>query len=102
MTHSKLKSQHNGKDSKTDDICKGIDLDPEAFLFLRSVFLGPCDLSVKHIAQSGKSQTAHSCSNPVCHGTEYSDHRRHHTYVSHYYCVIIKTYHSLHTSFSFS
>ena len=34
MTHSKLKSQHNGKDPETDDICKGIDLDPEAFLYL--------------------------------------------------------------------
>ena len=41
--------------------CKGIDLDPEAFLFLRSVLLSSCDLSVKHIAQSGKCKTAHRC-----------------------------------------
>lgn len=61
MTHSKLKSQHNGKDPETDDICKGINLDPEAFLFLRSVLLSSCDLSVKHIAQSGKCKTAHRC-----------------------------------------
>ena len=50
-----------GRIPKTDDICKGIDLDPEAFLFLRSVLLSSCDLSVKHIAQSGKCKTAHRC-----------------------------------------
>ena len=102
MTHSKLKSQHNRKDPKTDDICKGIDLDPEAFLFFCSVLLGPCDLSVKHIAQSGKCQAAHCCRNMVRHSAEDPDHGRNYAYVSHYYRVIIKSNH-LHTSFfSFS
>ena len=102
MVHSQFKSKYDGQNTETDDISQGIDLDAKTLLFVRSVLLGSGDLSVKHIAQSGKSQTAHSCSYPVCHCTEYSDHGRHHAYVSHYYRVIIKTYHSLHTSFSFS
>jgi len=61
MIHAKLKSQHNGKDSETDNIRKRIDLDPEALLFLRSVLLGSRNLSVKHITQPGKCQTAHCC-----------------------------------------
>ena len=99
MIHSKFKAKYNGQNTEADDISQGIDLDAKAFLFICPVLLCSGNFSVKHIAQSGKSQTAHSCSYPVCHGTEYSDHGRHHAYVSHYYCVIIKTNH-LHTSFS--
>ena len=60
MTHSKLKSQHNGKDSKTDDICKGIDLDPEAFLFLRSVFLvlAIFPSNISHSPENARQHTA--------------------------------------------
>ena len=49
LAHSKLVSQNDRKNAKTDNIAEGIDLNPKSLLIICPVLFCPGDLAVKHI-----------------------------------------------------